>query len=1461
MTWQEVLTKLQDRRFLRRRLLWLGLSIALVIGACLGAYLQPPHPDPFEPIGNSQLWYPIERNPHLRLLSISSDLYSVTFAADGRTGWAVGQFVRIFKTTDGGDTWEQRASLGNFPLESVTFADDALRGWAVGWSGTILKTTDAGDNWRRVNSTTSQDLSSVTFAGDGETGWAVGWNGTILKTTDAGDNWRRVNSTTSQDLSSVTFAGDGKTGWAVGQNGTILKSVDRGESWAPRASPTSERLESVTFSADGRTGWAVGPFPNIPIDGAQPVTILKTVDGGDTWERRIFPEPLILNSVTFAGDGLTGWAVGIDGDILKTVDAGESWERKRSGTSVDLESVTFRRDGRTGWIVGRNGTILKTKDGGETWFPRARGASDDFESVTFTDGGTTGWIVGRNGTILGTSNGGATWKPRHISTSEDITSEDSWRGDITSNDLLSVTSSNDGETGWAVGENGTILKTDNGGASWMPRDAGFDIDIGFLTSVTFAADDTTGWAVGWNNTVVRSTDGGDTWTQFPRRSPNTESVTSSVDGATAWAVGPSAGIVKITDGGQTWERLDSGTTAWLEWVTFSADGATGWVVGRRGTILKTADGGQTWERRSTDTAADLRSVAFTRNGTTGLAVGSNGTILRTTDGDTWTPSNAGLPSELESASFTSVAVAVAGDSVLGWTVGHDGAILNTGDGGATWSSTLTDYRKLPAPWTWIMFTVGILAALPARRRLPDPPPASNVADQFVSDRPIRTGEDTLQREPIAKALADVLHNPASEPPLTVAITGDWGQGKSSLMNLVHENLKSRNHNAVWFNAWHHQKERHMFASLMQSICEQALPPLFTRSGFRFYARLAGQRLSRHLFWTTLLLILLVICVGTLVFPDWLITTIELLPTLEGMNSSDGNTGVIVTVFLSLIPLPYTAWKVLVPDLKRVNPGDLLAATARIVRPKRFGNQLGFRHKFREALQEVVEAMNPQHLVITIDDLDRCRPEQVVDTLEAINFLADAAQCYVVFGIAREHVTRCVGLRFKDIAQEVSVVYSDEESKSSSNDDTERLKRADYARQYLEKIINLEVKIPRVSERDMATFIRRLRPRASGPAKTGREPGRLNKITQFITFVIVIVGLPAALLFVFGRILPSPAPIDETASESVTTVPSPPPQSPLVEISPTELEVREGSSEEYTVVLTEQPSLSVVIKAARREGDLDLTVAAGTALTFTPETWSVAQSVTVSATNDVDAGDGAAIIEHLVESGESRFHDSRAPSVRVTERDNDFPGPTAFQHPRSTRVPLATWLITLIAITVHLFVTREYLSRREEDHSQDSPEFKRALEIWHPVVRARTDSPRQFKRFVNRVRFLAALSRNRWRTEDPEVLPGDSLVVALAALQSVRHEAESHDIEEPIPPHVVAGLTDAWSLSEDAGSAFREWVHGSIRQVALQLPPDGRQAFCDRVLEELKKAIYAHQTSGEQATEEKVSHYNGVARLA
>ena len=75
-------------------------------------------------------------------------------------------------------------------------------------------------------------------------------------------------------------------------------------------------------------------------------------------------------------------------------------------------------------------------------------------------------------------------------------------------------------------------------------------------------------------------------------------------------------------------------------------------------------------------------------------------------------------------------------------------------------------------------------------------------------------------------------------------------------------------------------------------------------------------------------------------------------------------------------------------------------------------------KFAVEFNDVTRALGKRSLLIFIDDLDRCRPENVLETLEAVNFLTTSGECFVVIGMAREYVERCVGRAFKDIAEEM-----------------------------------------------------------------------------------------------------------------------------------------------------------------------------------------------------------------------------------------------------------------------------------------------------------------------------------------------------------------------------------------------------------------------------------------------------------
>lgn len=74
-----------------------------------------------------------------------------------------------------------------------------------------------------------------------------------------------------------------------------------------------------------------------------------------------------------------------------------------------------------------------------------------------------------------------------------------------------------------------------------------------------------------------------------------------------------------------------------------------------------------------------------------------------------------------------------------------------------------------------------------------------------------------------------------------------------------------------------------------------------------------------------------------------------------------------------------------------------------------------RQEFARNLKEVTDALLPQRLVIFLDDLDRCRPELVVQILEAINFLGSAAPCFIVLGADYRKVETLAGQHFEAIA--------------------------------------------------------------------------------------------------------------------------------------------------------------------------------------------------------------------------------------------------------------------------------------------------------------------------------------------------------------------------------------------------------------------------------------------------------------
>ncbi len=297
-------------------------------------------------------------------------------------------------------------------------------------------------------------------------------------------------------------------------------------------------------------------------------------------------------------------------------------------------------------------------------------------AVSFVDE-NIGTAVGDNGTILRTTNGGVTWALQSSGTKS----------------LLFGVCFTDANTGTAVGgsvtlqgQSAVILRTSDGGATWTSQASG---TTHFLTGVFFT-DVMTGTVVGESGTILRTINGGKTWVDQSIPSQPYLFGVHFTDANHGTAVGDRLAILHTTDGGAHWTD-QSLPDPWpeIKFLTSVAftDSNTGTVVGGGGNstpgsysiILHTTNGGMNW-MPSTSSAKILHSISFA-DAQTGTAAGDAGTILHTTDaGVTWTSEPSGTRKNLRGVSFPS--------STTGIAVGEGGTILRATDGGTSWVSQL-----------------------------------------------------------------------------------------------------------------------------------------------------------------------------------------------------------------------------------------------------------------------------------------------------------------------------------------------------------------------------------------------------------------------------------------------------------------------------------------------------------------------------------------------------------------------------------------------------------------------------------------------------------------------------------------------------------------------------------------------------------------------------------------------------
>lgn len=437
----------------------------------------------------------------------------------------------FYKSTDGGYNWNKTTPIPNVTFKGIYFISSQI-GWAVGYNnlsqGVVYKTTNGGTDWIQQTIPATNQLMSCYFSSP-STGYAAGFQGKIIKTTNGGDTWTlqsvapswisfwnikflssNVGLAVGSGVYKTTNAGDtwmnigsfglitafdfvNATGYMVGTSGFIGKSEDTGDNWTRLSGSLTDQLTSIDFplpdkgwvagysvysSTNGGVNWNKLPiyfapkgisFNNsqngISVGGTSNGLIIRTTNGGSNWNNITTGYLPMLKTVLFQTSSIA-FAAGDSGTIIKSIDGGNNWTIQPSGTFTNLTSI-FLLDELNGYITGftpdyntrnDNACILKTTNGGDSWVKLIDTIKFRYTDVFFTSE-DVGWVTGietgnyYRGILLKTTNGGSDWNiVKYVN-------------NYSLNSVFFISST----VGWVAGDNGFVIRTTDGGNSWIQQ--------------------------------------------------------------------------------------------------------------------------------------------------------------------------------------------------------------------------------------------------------------------------------------------------------------------------------------------------------------------------------------------------------------------------------------------------------------------------------------------------------------------------------------------------------------------------------------------------------------------------------------------------------------------------------------------------------------------------------------------------------------------------------------------------------------------------------------------------------------------------------------------------------------------------------------------------------------------------------------------------------------------------------
>lgn len=394
----------------------------------------------------------------------SSTLTGIDFV-DNNIGYACGVGGVLYKSTDGGATWNpSNTGIPAVDLNAISFID-ATNGVVVGNNGIVYTTANGGSSWTVSAAGTSKNLLDVEYYSDGYV--IAGVDGTLLiKPTSSG--YSSVNMKTDADVRGIT--GTSITDVVVAGGGGFIRGNNGSAEFLNfEANPMMANLVDIHY-ANANMGFAVSSLNK---------AVIRTTNGGTSWQ------------------------------FMAGVTPSYSWQSRSgpTGNFLGMNLVRHPYDKHSYFVVFSN-RVYVSRDDGETWSQTATvlpsGGTPHSFFVSAAD--TNVWLLARTGSpdhITRTTDHGATWNVVH---SQNFTSY---------GQPLDMDPNNPG-TFYFAPDNGGYYKSTNNGASFSQVSAyPFRSPCDLLADVSnpnvlFVADGVTGSGLA---EIFRSSNGGVNWTK------------------------------------------------------------------------------------------------------------------------------------------------------------------------------------------------------------------------------------------------------------------------------------------------------------------------------------------------------------------------------------------------------------------------------------------------------------------------------------------------------------------------------------------------------------------------------------------------------------------------------------------------------------------------------------------------------------------------------------------------------------------------------------------------------------------------------------------------------------------------------------------------------------------------------------------------------------------------------------